>query len=81
MMKVVKLEGWDINEDEGKFFERIVKGQEAFNEMMKKAKEKDVRVTLTKPCLKDGKITFTVTIPIAFLKGHVGDWDKDGVEK
>jgi len=54
--------------EEAKAYERILKGQEAY----KKSKGKEERPILFMPTIKDGKIQFSVVIPVSWLRKYLG---------
>jgi len=65
--------------EEMEMFKKILEGQRIFKELSKV--NKNVKPQITAPIIKDGKITFTVSFPLSWIKGYTGDWDKDGVDK
>jgi len=66
-----KIESEKAELEETEAYERILKGQEAY----KKSNGKEERPILFMPTIKDGKIQFSVVIPISWLRKYLGKID------
>lgn len=59
-------------DEEAKAYNKVVDGQTAFKEFVEESKKRKWEVS--KPVIRDGKIIFTIKIPLEWIQKH---WESD----